>query len=134
MSDEQMWADALSTFRCIAKARRNMPGIAVEDVLGEATADDIAREYAFLEQQALAAKRNQPATPTPTNTQSVTLRLTMDPHARDIFISNVCVGSFQWHHYRQPRIVFFGDTTIALDIFLVETIIKLGKDVMAKTP
>lgn len=120
-----MWADALSTFRCVAKALRSMPGMSVEDALGEATADDIAREYAFLQQQAV--KRNQPAAPK----QRVILRETADPRALDIFLDDRLVGSFQWHAERPPRIIMYSDGMTAVELTAMETIIKFGKAAMA---
>jgi hypothetical protein len=47
-----MWKDVLETFRIVVRAKKNLPGITVEELFGNCTTEQLEKEYTFLEQQA----------------------------------------------------------------------------------
>lgn len=47
-----MWKDVLETYRCLLSAKKNMPGMKIEDLFRSCTTSELEREYEFLKQQA----------------------------------------------------------------------------------
>jgi hypothetical protein len=47
-----VWKDVLETYRCLVSAKKNMPGMRIEDLFGSCTTSELEQEYKFLQQQA----------------------------------------------------------------------------------
>lgn len=41
-------------FRCVVKARKTMPSMSIEDILGDVTSTELEKEYKFLLEKAKA--------------------------------------------------------------------------------
>ena len=60
----------------------------------------------------------------------ITFRQTMDYHSESVYRGDEWIASIQWHSARPPRIVWYTDNLLSVDLSDVEKIVARLKEEM----